>query len=47
MKNARQVCSCRDVGELSLLEWNPLAQLLLVSSNLIILFGHTVFTEAS
>ena len=45
MKNARQVCSCRDGGELKLLEW--MAQLLLVSGKLIIMFKHTVFTEAS
>ena len=31
MKNARQVCSCRDVGELKFA--GMMAQLLLVSSN--------------
>ena len=46
MKNARQVCSCRDVGELKFAGMDG-SELLLVSSNLIIIFGHTVFTEAS
>ena len=46
MKNARQVCSCRDVGELKFAGMDG-SELLLVSSNLIIIFGHRVFTEAS
>ena len=46
MKNARQVCSCRDVGELKFAGMDG-SKLLLASSNLIIIFGHTVFTEAS
>ena len=46
MKNARQVCSCRDVGELKFARID-VPELSLVSSNFIIIFGHTVFTEAS
>ena len=46
MKNARQVCSCRDVGELQFAGMDG-SQLLLITSNLIIILGHTVFTEAS
>ena len=46
MKNARPVCSCRDVGELKFAGMDG-SELLLVSSNLTIMFGHTVFTEAS
>ena len=45
MKNARQVWSCRDVGELKFARMD--GSVVTVSSNLIIMFGHTVFTEAS
>ena len=45
MKNARQVWSCCDVGELKFAGMD--GSVVTVSSNLIIMFGHTVFTEAS
>ena len=47
MKNARQVWSCRDVGELKFAGMDGSVVAGPVSSNLIIMFGHTVFTEAS
>ena len=46
MKNARQVCFCRDVGELKFVGMDG-SVVIGISSNLIILSGHTVFTEAS
>ena len=46
MKNVRQVCSCRDLDELKFAGMDA-SELLLVSSNLSIMFGNTVFTEAS
>ena len=46
MKNARQVCSSHDVGEIKFAGMDG-SELLLVSINLIIMFGHTVFTGAS
>ena len=46
IKNARLVCSCRDVGGFMFAVTDG-SESLLVSSNLIIMFGHTVFTKAS
>ena len=46
MKNARQVCSCRDVGEFKFAGMDG-SVVIGKYSNLIILFGHTVFTETS
>ena len=46
IKNARQVCSCHDVGELKFAGMDG-SVVIGKYSNLIILFGHTVFTEGS
>ena len=42
IKNAPQFCSCRGVGELKFAGMD--GSVAIISSNLIVMFGHTVFT---